>query len=141
MKQLLLVLSLFISVAAFAAPTTLSVVDVSETSAAIADNAADTSNGNRVLNPNGDVIFILRNTDGSNSATVTFTAQNTSTTVSGFGVVTKANNAVTLAAGAIKHVGPFPRGAFNDTSGYIQLATTGSGGSNVKISPIRVPRQ
>lgn len=140
MKRFLIALILVLPILALAAPTTLTVVQVSETAAAIADNAADTANGNRVSNPNGDVFFILRNTSGSDSATVTFTAQTTSKQVPGFGPMTKSNLAVSLAANAIKHVGPFPKAAWNDSSNYIQLATTGTASSSVKITPLRVLR-
>jgi hypothetical protein len=133
-----LLLALVLALPALATPTSLSVVTVSETAAALADNAADTGNGNRVFNGACDTVLLLRNTHASNSSTVTVAAQATSVFVQGYGLMTKANNAVTLAAGAVKHLGPFPCATWNDSSGYLQLTYSGTG--TVLVSPVRVPK-
>jgi hypothetical protein len=133
--MLIALLFLVSSVVAFG-QTALTVVQVSETATLLADNSADTGSGNRIANPNGDVVLVLRNTHGSNASTVTITAQGASVSVPGYGPMAKANLAVSLAAGEIKHVGPFPKRAWNNSSGQIVITTTGTG--TVKISPVRV---
>lgn len=138
MKILLALTLLFAVGTAYAVPTALTVVTQSETAAAFADNAADTSNGNKIFNASCDVVLLLRNTHATNSSTATITAQATSVNIPGYGLMTKANNAVVLAAGAVKHVGPLPCGSWNDSSGYVQVTYTGTG--TVLVSPIRVPR-
>jgi hypothetical protein len=136
---LVLVLGFLLSAtSAFAVPTTLSVVDLSQTAAAFADNAADTANGNQVRNLNCDTVLLFRNTHATNSSTATVTSQSGTFVVPGVGSVQLANLSVVLAAGAVKHIGPFPCKGFTDTSGYIQITYSGTG--TVLVSPIRVPK-
>ena len=125
----------------WAVETALTVVALSETASAVAANSVDTSNGNRSYNPNCDVAFLLTNTDVSNSATVTFTAVSTSVNLPAYGAMAKANNAVTLTAGQSKFIGPFPCAGWNNSTGYVVYATTGTGAASVKISPFRVPKR
>lgn len=140
MKQFLL-LVLMLAVPAFASPTALTVQVASETAASLNEQSCDSVNGNYVPNTNGDVALVLYNSDNSNSATVTVTAQKTTfTNVKGYGPLTKSSLAVSLATGARKIVGPFPAGAWNDSNGRVQLTFSGSGASSVKVAPIRVPR-
>jgi hypothetical protein len=136
-RAIVLSLALLLAVPAFATPTTLSVVTVSETGTAFADNAADTSNGNQALNSNCNLVLLLRNSHATNSSTVTITAQATSVNIPGYGPMTKANAAVVLAAGAVKHIGPLPCTTWNDGNGYVQLTYSGTG--TVLVSPVRVP--
>lgn len=135
MQKLFLVLFLVAGVA-YGVPTTLSIVNVSASGTSLADNTADTSNGDRVLNPGGDVFFIIRNTHASNSSTVTFVTPTAAPVIPGWGAVARASLAVTLAAGEVKHVGPFRSNLWNDTSGYVQLTYSGTGA--VKVSPLRL---
>lgn len=135
---LIALVGLLIGVEAFAVQTTLTVQTISETAAAATDNAADTSNGNRFINRDENVFLRLYNSDGSNSATVTITAADTSESIPGFGVMTKSDIAVSLSAGQIKFVGPFPRKAFNDSSEYVNMTITGTGAASVKITPLKV---
>jgi hypothetical protein len=120
------------------APTTLSIVTVSDTAAAFADGAADTGNGNQIKNSMCDVVLLLHNSHASSSSTVTVVAQGTSVDIPGFGLMTKANASITLAAGAKKVIGPLRCRTWNDSSGYVQLTYSGSG--TVLVSPIRVPQ-
>lgn len=124
---------------AHAAPTTLTVQELSETPWTQALTAVDTANGNRILNNNGDVFLILANPTGSGgSATVTFTAQTTSVEIPGYGPVTKSNLAVSLADGETKLVGPFSKRSWNDGSGYLVFATTGAVSSSVTVKALRL---
>jgi len=133
------IVALLIPVFANAAETALTVTDVSETSAAVPFTDADQANGNKAINRNGDIFFILKNSHVSDSATVTVTAQKTSKVIPGFGTMTKANNTVSLAAGAEKIVGPFRATAWNDASGYVILSFSGDASASVTVAAMRVP--
>lgn len=140
MKGIFSFLFLFLSVNAFAVPTTLSLVSLSETAAAIADNAADNANGNQIRNANCDLVLILRNSSGSDSATVTVAANTTAAVIPGFGSMAKSNLSIALTAGQIKHVGPLTCKGYNDGNGYVQLTFSGTAAADVKVTPIRVPK-
>ena len=127
---------LLIGVEAFAVPTTIPVQTISETAAAATETAADTANGNRFINREENVFLRLRNSHATNASTVTITAQDTSENIPGFGLMTKANISVSLAAGDIKYVGPFPRKAFNDSSEYVNMTFSGTG--TVLVTPFKV---
>lgn len=63
--------------------------------------------------------LIVKNGSGG-SITVTVTAQQTSTTKSGYGDVTKANFTATIAAGDY-FISPFFEQALKDTNGFVQV--------------------
>lgn len=135
----LLIALLLVPVVAYATPTTLTVVSVSETAAVTANNVADTSVGNRVYNPQGDVFFVLQDAHATLSCTITFAAgTNATVNLKGYGPLTKAALAVALTAGQVKVVGPFPGVAWNDGSGYIQITSAGSGCGTTYINPLVV---
>lgn len=140
MTKILMALALLVAAPAFAVETTLTVQSVAETAATLTLASADTSNGNRYRNDQEDVLVVLQNTDGSNSATVTFDAVVTSIDDSVLGTITKTDQAVSLAAGAIKVLGPLPRKIFNTSSEYVNMAITGSGASSVKIGVMKSPK-
>jgi hypothetical protein len=141
MKQIMIfafaVVSLiaFAPSSAFATPTTLTVVEMSDSGTAAAANAADQANGNRFQNPDENVFVLLQNTHATNSGTVTITSQHTSTYLPGFGTISRADISVSLAAGDVKIVGPLPRSIFNDASEYVNMTISGTG--TVKISPFK----
>lgn len=139
MMRILLAFLMLLPAGSFAAPTTLSTVVLSETATAFAENSADVANGNRVLNPNCDLFFLFRNSHESDEAAATVTAQGTSVTLPGYGVMTKANASVSLTAGQQKHIGPFRCAAWNDTSGFVQVTYSGAASSSVKVTPLRIP--
>lgn len=88
--------------------------------------------GDQFLNT-GRERLIVHNGDAS-AKTVTITAQSTSATLSGYGTVTKADTALSVAAGAVAVIGPFPKPAFNDVSGYAQI--TYSATTSVKVAVV-----
>jgi hypothetical protein len=137
MFLLVLVALVAYSAPAFATATTLSVQEFSDSGVATTNNAADTANGNRFLNPDENVFIMFQNTHASSSATVTVTAQTTSKYVPGLGTISRADISVSLAAGDIKIVGPLPRAIFNDASSYVNMTTSGAAASSVKISPFK----
>ncbi len=99
---------------------------------------SDVGSGDTVKNIGGDVFLYFINLSGSDSATVTITAQETSTTKPSFGPVTKANIVLTLALGTDKMVGPFPRKAFNDASGNVNIAYTGVAAADVDVAALQI---
>lgn len=120
--------------------TALTVTEISETPILLPYENADNSNGNSFSNRSGDAFLSLLLPVGSaGSATVTVTAQTTSTEVPGFGVLTKSDLVVALAVGEEKIVGPFPAQAWNDNSGNVILAITGTGASDVDFAALRIP--
>ena len=105
---------------------TLTVQPISETGAALT-YAAAASGGDVFVNADDRTFLHIKNGGGS-SVTVTITAQTTSATVPGLGVVSKASRAVTIPNTEDRLVGPFPAKAFNDAAGKVSVgysATTG----------------
>jgi hypothetical protein len=140
MKKLMLfilVLLFSFSLPAFALPTALTLQSVTETAVAANLQSCDSANGNKFLNTNEDVLLLAQNTDGTNSATVSVTAQVTSIEDLRYGTISKASQSVSLAAGAIKIMGPFPASIFNDSSGYVSMTISGTGASSVKFLPFK----
>ena len=85
-----------------------------------ASYAAAVAGGDSALNIGGDVILHVKN-GGAGVLTVTVTAQRTSKQIGGFGVLTKADIAVSVAAGQERFIGPFPIRAFNDSTGRVRI--------------------
>lgn len=137
MKFIIVALFMLVSSVVFAAPTTLTVQELSETEYTQSLTTVDTTNGNRVLNPNGDIFFILSNPGGS-SASVVFDAASSSVEVPGYGPLTKADLTVSLGATTTKLVGPFAKRAWNDSSGYVQLTFTGAGSNSVAVKALKL---
>jgi hypothetical protein len=94
---------------------------------------ADTGAGDKFKNFTGKVFLLLKNTGGS-SATATINAIPTSKNDPELGLLSKADVAVALAAGEEKIVGPFKKGAFNDSAGDVSIAYTGAGAADVDVA-------
>lgn len=143
MQKLLIVLVLslagiLLSPASFAVETALTVTPLTETAIDLPFEDADNVNGNSVSNRTGDVFLTLFLPSGAaGTATVTLTAQTTSTTVPGFGPMTKADLVIALALGEEKVVGPFSVGAWNNSTGNLILSFTGTGASDVDVAALR----
>ena len=130
--------AILLSLNCFAVETALTVTRINETPVDIPFEDVDDTNGNSASNRTADVFFIIDLPSGAaGSATVTFTAQTTTTEVSGFGVLTKSNLAVALSPGETKVVGPFPARAWNDSNGNIIMAHTGTGAADIDIAALR----
>jgi hypothetical protein len=69
--------------------------------------------------------------------TVTVTAQSTSTTVSGYGAVSKANLSIVVTAGESRFIGPFPPVAFKDSSGLVHVGY--SAVTTVTVAALSLP--
>lgn len=140
MLKFYIILGLLIAAPVFAVETTVSVQSVAEASAALTFANADTSNGNRFQNPNEDVLLVLRNVHATDAATVTIDAATASINDPVLGTVSKADNVVSLAAGDIKILGPFPRRTFNTTAEFVNMAVSGDAASSVRIAPFKSPK-
>lgn len=138
MKNLFCLFLLFLTLGA-QAETLFSVGDISETSQTLTFSDVDEASGNYVPNPGRNVFCIFENTDGSNAATVTITAQQTSKNVPGYGTLTKADITVSLAASETEIVGPF-QSAYVNSSNQTVWATTGTAAASVQAACFRQDR-
>lgn len=114
---------------------TLTVESVVSTGLDATYNSA-ASGGDTFANNNvraGRVFLHVKNADAS-SKTVTVTPEITSTTVPGFGSVTKAAIAVAIPAGEDRFIGPLPLTAFGAAPAITYSAVT-----SVTVAVIEVP--
>ena len=102
-----------------------------------ASYAAAASGGDAVQNLKGEVILHFKNTNAA-SRTVTVVAQGTSKSVPDYGDMTKGNLVVAIPAGEESFVGPFPKRAFNDAGGNVQV--TYSAVTDLTVAALQVPR-
>lgn len=84
----------------------------------------------------GKVLLVINNESGG-AITVTATAQNTSTTKTDYGAVTKADAVQSVEATSVDIMGPFPQGAFNDSNGRVVI--TYSGVTSLSVAAIKFP--
>jgi len=90
--------------------------------------------GDQFANPRGNALLYVKNGSGA-PITVTFAAQTTARPAEGpFPSMTVANNAVAVAAGGERLIGPVPA-AFNDGNGNVQI--TYSGVTSLTVVPIQ----
>jgi hypothetical protein len=96
---------------------------------------ASCAGGGDVVANNGDTVLHVKNGSGG-SITVTVTKQSSATINDPvYGVMTKANVAVAIGAGAEAFIGPFKVDGFNNSSG--QIAITYSGVTSLTIVAIK----
>ncbi len=74
---------------------------------------------------NTGIEFLLVNNESGGAITVTITAQDTSTTTGGFGILTKDDRVISVGAGAIEIIGKFAKSAYNDSSNFVQVTYSG----------------
>ncbi len=103
----------------------------------LATYVAATAAGDKAKNPEGDVVLHVKNGGGA-PITVTVTPQKPTTTVAGYGSMTKATVAVAVANATDQFIGPFPALTFNDTNA--DLIITYSADTSVTVAAIQVPR-
>ena len=116
MRSLLLLLALLaFDCGVVANATTLSVVSMDLDGQQITFANANSGGNDLAPNANGDV-FVVVFDNGASAATVTFTPQDTSLNVPGFGDVEQSAKVVTLAAGEYWVAGPFPPTIWNNSS-------------------------
>lgn len=101
---------------------------------------ADEASGDTFVNSNGDLALYFINESGTDAATVTLTAQETSKDVSGYGQMSKSNLTISLAAGEDKIVGPLEKRAWNDSSGNVNAAYSGTAAASVKVYAFRLKK-
>ena len=90
--------------------------------------------GDDFINSGVEFLHIV-NDHASTSYTISITAQTTSVRHPNYGVLTKANQTVTVAAGTQAFMGPFRQQAFNDTNNKVQITYTVTSGGGA-LSPI-----
>jgi len=117
------------------AQTALTIQSISETALEATYANADTENGNKVINPGGDLILHFKN-PGASAAVVTVTAQKTSKNVPGLGPLTKASITCNLAAGEDCFVGPLNTEFWN-LGGSVFMTFSGVGSGDVDIAALR----
>lgn len=115
---------------------TLTVQPISEAGAALS-YAAAASGGDVFVNADDRTFLHVKNGGGS-SVTVTITAQTTSATVPGLGIVTKANRTVAVPSGEDRLIGPLPHKAFNNPANS-QVSVGYSAVTSVTVAAVRVP--
>lgn len=98
--------------------------------------AAAANGGDEFDNSSGNCLLILRNT-GAGSRTATVAAQVASKTVGGYGPVAIANKAYAMSAGEDVVAGPFPKKAYNDADGLVQI--TYDDETDVELAVVRIP--
>lgn len=98
---------------------------------------ADTANGDKFKNLSGKVFLALKNT-GASSATVTINAIPTTKNDPELGLLTKSDPAISLGAGEEKLVGPFKKGAFNDSSADVSIEYSGAGAADVDVAALEL---
>lgn len=97
--------------------------------------SAAAAGGDQFANPNEDIELVIVNNDASGK-TVTVTAQNTSFEDDAYGNSVKQDQSVTVSAsGGVAMMGPFPKRAFNDGSGNVQI--TYSAVTSLEIAAVK----
>ena len=139
MKTLSLILFVLLAVP-FANAATLSRETLTDTAALEPTYANSGVAGDVVTNTDGKTLLHVKN-PGASTATVTVTPQVATTTKPGFGTVTRASVAASLAAGEQAFLGPFPVSAFNNSSGQIAITYGGAGATDVDVAAIKLPEK
>ena len=98
-------------------------------------SVAAAAGGGDVFANNGRTCFLIVN-GGGGAVVVTATAQDTSTTKDGFGALTKADAVQSVEAGTSDLLGPFPKSAFNNTSGQVAIGYDGV--TSVSVAAISI---
>ena len=98
--------------------------------------AAAASGGDAVPNDGKTLLFVL-NVHGSLARTVTVTAQDTTATVPGFGVCTKADAVQSVETATLDVLGPFATTAFNNASGQA-VVTYSDSADSLTVAAVRV---
>lgn len=96
-----------------------------------ATGASASGGGDQFLNTGVEWLYVTN--DDATSTTVTITAQDVQVTLPGFGDLDKSDRVVVVAAGATAHIGLFPKTAFNDASGYVQITYSKVTSLNVAV--------
>jgi len=82
---------------------------------------------------NSGIEWIEITNDDATATTVTVTAQATQVTIPGYGDLDKADRTLVVAAGTVMKAGPFPKTAFNNAGGYVQLTYSKVTSLNVAV--------
>lgn len=102
---------------------TYTVVDAARTGVDIAGAAVAASD--KFLNTGKEILLVKNGSGGSINVTIT-----TPNTVDGNAI---ADPVVAVADGVTKEFGPFKRGTYNDTDGYVNVAYSGTSSVTAKV--------
>lgn len=139
--SVILFIVLCFSFASFGDETDLNVSTLSETPSSVVFEDVDNVNGNRALNLQGDVFFIVKLPTGSaGSAIFSVLAQDSNLNLPGYGKLKKESVSVSLTVGSEKTVGPFSANGWNDSIGNLIVSTTGTGAADVDVAAFRAPK-
>lgn len=108
-----------------------------ETGISITESAAGAS-GDKAANSDGKTVFVVNN-GSAGTITVTVAEQMGSNTRedSTYGILTKSDVSKSVAAGAIAIIGPFPRAAFNDSNGDVNISYSAT--ASVTVAALAIP--
>lgn len=113
----------------------LTVQDIVETGLA-PTFAAASAGGDTFSNRDDERTFLVVKNGGASPMTATIPATGTSFKAPGYGVMTKANNVVTVPAGAERWIGPLPARAYNNTAGLASVNY--SAVTSVTVAAVRI---
>ena len=101
------------------------------TEAGLAESLTGAATGGDEFLDTGIEFLHIVNDHASVGYTISITAQTTSVRHPNYGVLTKANQTIDVAAGAEAFMGPFRQNSFNDTNSKVQITytVTSSGGA------------
>lgn len=114
----------------------MAVLTVQTTSEAGGKTFAAAAGGGDSFANQGKTLLIIHNKSGS-PIIVTATAQSTATTKADYGPVTKADAVQSVEATSVDIMGPFPVGAFNDSSA--RVVVTYDGVTTLFVAAINYP--
>lgn len=112
---------------------TLAAQSFNETGTSLTLSAA-TVTGDQFINTEKQALLV--NNGDATSKTVTVVSQIASFNDSTFGIGVKQNQSVVIPAGGVALLGTFPRGAYNDASGFVQI--TYSAVTSVQVAVVNV---
>lgn len=115
---------------------TLTVTDIERTGVDPAGAEVAAAAGGDEFANDGKTFFRANNASAG-SITVTFATVATQVRIPGFGEIALSNLQVSVPAGAVREIGPFPTGQFNDNGGKVQV--TYSGVTSLTVAARRVP--
>jgi len=98
--------------------------------------AAAAGGGDTFANDATEKTFLYVNNGGGGGITVTITAQTTSITTTGYGLVTIEDRTYSVGAGEAWYMGPFDKDAWNNSSGSVEVGY--SGVTSVTVAAIRM---
>lgn len=138
MKKLFATLICAIPLGAFAQAANISRTDMDASTGALISSGLQNAVGVTYFdNEAPDTFLLVKNGSGS-TLTATEITQKSSLSVDRFGSVSVSNQAVTLANGETRLIGPFPSARWNTVKGTVKVSF--STVASVSVTAVRVPK-